>query len=84
MKDVFGKEIVSYDEAVYLRMAGFDGECSGYYHMDACYEGCEDERYECASSWYRNSYSYSRAAAPTIRADKLWYTKNKVKPFESI
>lgn len=84
MKDILGKEIVSYDEACYLREAGFDGECTGYYHADECYDGGLDEnRYECAGfrGLYRNSFSVYRVAAPSIRAAKLWYTRNNVKPF---
>ena len=84
MKDIFEREIVSYDEALYLREVGFDGLCTGYYHMDDCYK-CDDCRYEFArDAGYRNSYSYSRAAAPTIRAAKLWYTKNKKKPYNQL
>lgn len=32
MKDILGKEIVGYEEALYLKEAGFDGKCTGYYH----------------------------------------------------
>ena len=89
MKDILGKEIVSYDEALYLKEAGFDGECTGYYHCDDYgdeNEDCrtEEERYECVG-WrglFRNSFSIYRAAAPSIRAAKLWYTKNKIKTYE--
>lgn len=88
MKDILGKEIVGYEEACYLKEVGFDGECSGYYHCDDYGDEDEntkldDERYECVG-WrglYRNSFSIFRAAAPTIRDAKLWYTKNKIKPF---
>ena len=70
---------------------GFDGECSGYYHCDDYGDEDEntkldDERYECVG-WrglFRNSFSIFRVAAPTIRAAKLWYTKNKVKPFSAL
>ena len=86
MKDILGKEIVGYEEAMYLKQAGFNNECTGYYHCDEYYddEGYgEDERYECVgwNGLYRNSYSISRAAAPSIRAAKIWYTKNSIKPF---
>lgn len=88
MTDILGKEIVGFDEALYLKEMGFDGECTGYYHCDdyGCGEQKEmldDERYECVG-WrglFKNSFSLYRAAAPSIRAAKLWYTKNKVKPF---
>lgn len=86
MTDILGKEIVGYDEALYLKGMGFNGECTGYYHCDEFMDEkgySEDERYECVG-WrglFRNSYSQWRAAAPSIRAAKLWYTKNKVKPF---
>ena len=73
MKDILGKEIVGYEEAYYLKEMGFDGECSGYYHCDVGWRGL-----------YRNSFSIYRAAAPTIRAAKLWYTKNKIKPFSEL
>ena len=89
MKDIYEKEIVGYEEAVYLKNAGFNGKCTGYYHCDDYpdddYYSTDDGRYECAG-WrglYQNSFSIYRAAAPTIRAAKLWYTKNKVKPFTS-
>lgn len=88
MKDILGREIVGYEEALYLKNLGFDGECSGYYHSDEYLdeEGyTEDERYECVG-WrglFRNSYSLYRAAAPTVRAAKLWYTKHKIKPFKA-
>ena len=88
MKDILGKEIVGYDEACYLKEMGFNGECTGYYHCDDYgteeeYRRTEEERYECAG-WrglFRNSFSIYRAAAPSVRAAKIWYTKNKVKPF---
>ena len=91
MKDVLGKEIVGYKEALYLKEMGFDGACSGYYHCDDYGTEIEDmrtenERYECVG-WrglFRNSFSVYRAAAPTIIAAKIWYTKNKVKPFIEI
>lgn len=91
MTDILGKEIVGYEEACYLKEMGFDGECSGYYHCDDCGDEDEntesdDERYECVG-WrglYRNSFSIFRAAAPTIRAAKIWYTKNKIKPFSTL
>lgn len=91
MKDILGKEIVGYDEACYLKDMGFNNECTGYYHCDD-YGTDEEEyipddcRYECVG-WrglFRNSYSISRAAAPSIRATKIWYTKNKVKPFSTV
>lgn len=86
MKDILGKEIVGYDEALYLKDMGFNGECTGYYHCDNY--GDEDTRseedsYECVG-WrglYRNSFSLYRAAAPSVRPAKLWYTKNNIKPF---
>ena len=87
MIDILGKEIVGYDEACYLKEMGFDGECTGYYHCDEYYDEynyTDEERYECAG-WrglFRNSYSIYRAAAPTIRAAKIWYTKNKIKPYK--
>ena len=88
MKDILGKEIVGYEEACYLKEMGFNGECTGYYHCDDYgYEledlRTEDERYECVG-WrglYRNSFSIYRAAAPSIRAAKIWYKKNKVEPY---
>ena len=91
MKDVLGKEIVGYKEACYLKEMGFNGECTGYYHCDDYGDElestrCDDERYECVG-WrglFRNSYSIYRAAAPSVRAAKLWYTKNKVKPFNKV
>ena len=89
MKDILGKEIVGYEEACYLKDVGFDGECTGYYHCDDYGEEeyrTEDERYECVG-WrglYRNSFSIYRAAAPSVRAAKLWYTKNKVKPYKEV
>lgn len=91
MTDILGKEIVGYEEARYLKEMGFNGECSGYYHCDDyCDEDentkLDDERYECVG-WrglFRNSFSIFRAAAPTIRAAKLWYTKNKIKPFSEL
>ena len=88
MKDILGKEIVGYNEAMYLKEMHFDNECTGYYHCDDY--GCEEqlyfldeERYECVGfrPLFRNSYSLFRAAAPSVRAAKLWYTKNKVKPY---
>ena len=82
MKDILGKEIVGYEEALYLKEAGFDGKCTGYYHCDDD-DKLDDERYECVG-WrglFQNSVSIYRAAAPSIRAAKIWYTKNKVKPF---
>ena len=88
MKDILGKEIVGYEEALYLKDVGFNNLCTGYYHSDDYLdeEGyAEDERYECVG-WrglFRNSYSLSRAAAPTVRAAKLWYTKHKIKPFKA-
>lgn len=87
MKDILGKEIVCYEEALYLKERGFDGECTGYYHCDEFYDGGPDDiRYECVG-WrglFRNSYSISRAAAPSIRAAKIWCTKKKVKPFSTL
>lgn len=86
MKDILGKEIVGYKEALYLKEAGFDGKCTGYYHCDDYGDEeptLEDARYECAG-WrglFQNSQSIYRAAAPSTRAAKMWYTKNKVKPF---
>lgn len=86
MKDILNREIVGYEEAVYLKEMGFNNECTGYYHCDDYDETeylLDDERYECVG-WrglFRNSFSISRAAAPTIRAAKSWYTKNHVKPF---
>lgn len=90
MKDILGREIVGYGEALYLKEIGFNGECTGYYHCDdyGTEEECdmlEEERYECVG-WrglFRNSFSISRAAAPTVRAAKMWYTKNKIKPFSN-
>ena len=82
MKDILGKEIVGYEEALYLKEAGFDGKCTGYYHCDDD-DKLDDERYECVG-WrclFQNSLSIYRAAAPSIRAAKIWYTKNKIKPF---
>ncbi len=88
MTDILGKEIVGYEEACYLKEMHFDGACTGYYHCDDY--GAEedfrtdDERYECVG-WrglYRNSYSLFRAAAPSVRAAKIWYTKNKIKPYK--
>lgn len=86
MEDILGKEIVSYEEARYLKETGFDGECTGYYHCDDYGEEdtrTDEERYECAgwNGLFRNSFSPYRAAAPTIRAAKLWYTKSKITPF---
>ena len=86
MTDILGREIVGYDEALYLKMAGFDGECTGYYHIDWPGEEhyyTDDERYECVGSrgLFRNPYSVTRAAGPSIRAAKLWYTRNNVRPF---
>ena len=88
MTDILGREIVGYEEACYLKHMGFNGECTGYYHCDDY--GTEeeltiidDEKYECVG-WrglFRNSFSLYRAAAPTIRAAKMWYTKNKITPF---
>lgn len=91
MKDILGKEIVGYEEACYLKEMGFDGECSGYYHCDDYGDEDEntksdDDRYECVG-WrglFRNSFSIFRAAAPTVRAAKIWYTKNKIKPFSAL
>lgn len=86
MEDILGKEIVCYEEALYLKEMGFNGECTGYYHCDEYYDGYPDDvRYECVGyrGLFRNSYSISRAAAPSVRAAKLWYTKNKVKPFNA-
>lgn len=84
MKDILGKEIVGFNEALYLKSIGFNGECTGYYHCDDYYDDySEEDRYECVG-WrglFRNSFSQWRAAAPSVRAAKLWYTKNKVKPF---
>ena len=89
MTDIFNREIVCYEEALYLKEKGFDNECTGYYHCDDY--GTEEEkyilddfRYECVG-WhplFRNSYSIYRAAAPTVRAAKLWYTRNKIKPYD--
>lgn len=91
MTDILGKEIVGYEEACYLKEMGFNGECSGYYHCDDYGDEDEntkldEERYECVG-WrglFRNSFSIYRAAAPTIRAAKIWYTKNKIKPFSEL
>lgn len=80
MIDILGKEIVCFDEALYLKEMGFNGECTGYYH---CEEHDDENSYECVG-WrglFRNSFSQYRAAAPSVRAAKLWYTKNKIKPF---
>jgi hypothetical protein len=88
MKDILGKEIVGYDEACYLKEMGFNSECTGYYHCDDYGDEenyIDEERYECVG-WrglFRNSFSLFRAAAPSVRAAKMWYTKNKVKPFEN-
>jgi len=87
MKDILGKEIVGFDEAVYLKEMGFNGECTGYYHHNGYMEEnsfSEEERYECVG-WrglFRNSFSKYRVAAPSVRAAKLWYTKNKIKPYQ--
>ena len=87
MTDILGKPTVGYEEALYLKEKGFDGKCTGYYHCDD--DGCEDEtytdeeRYECVG-WrglFQNSFSIYRAAAPSVRAAKIWYTKNNVKPY---
>ena len=43
MTDILGKEIVGFDEAVYLKEMGFNGECTEYYH-------CEEHDDE----WQRN------------------------------
>lgn len=90
MKDILGKEIVGHEEACYLKEMGFDGACTGYYHCDDYGTDDEDkrtddERYECVwwRGLFRNSYSIFRAAAPSIRAAKIWYTKNKVRPFQN-
>lgn len=88
MKDILGKEIVGYEEACYLKEMGFDGECTGYYHCDDYGDELEDtrsedERYECVG-WrglFRNSFSIYRAAAPSVKAAKIWYTKNNIKPY---
>ena len=87
MKDILGKEIVSYEEALYLKDVGFDGACTGYYHCDDYGDEddtvMEEDRYECVG-WrglYRNSFSLSRVAAPSVRAARMWYTKNNVKPY---
>lgn len=91
MKDILGKEIVGYDEACYLKEIGFDKPCTGYYHCDDYGDELEDtrtedDRYECVGrrGLFRNSYSIFRAAAPSVRAAKLWYTINKVKPFKNL
>lgn len=88
MRDIFGKEIVCYDEAIYLKENGFDNACTGYYHCDNYgteeeYETDDSYKYECVGfrGLFRNSFSIFRAAAPSIRAAKIWYTKNKIKPF---
>jgi len=91
MTDILGKDIVGYEEALYLKDMGFNNKCTGYYHCDDYGTKEEtylsdDERYECVG-WkglFRNSYSLFRAAAPSIRAAKIWYTKNKVKPFSEL
>lgn len=89
MTDILGKEIVGYDEACYLKDVGFDGQCTGYYHCDDYGDEdtrSEDERYECVG-WrrlFRNSFSIYRAAAPSVRAAKLFYTKNKIKPYSEL
>lgn len=91
MTDILGKEIVGYKEACYLKEMGFNGDCTGYYHCDDYgdeLEGIrsEDNRYECVG-WrglFRNSFSVYRAAAPSVRAAKIWYTKNKVKPYKAL
>ena len=89
MKDILGKEIVSCEEAKYLKDVGFDGQCTGYYHIDEYYDEndyTDEERYECVG-WrglFRNSFSIYRAAAPSVRAAKIWYTKNKIKPFSQL
>ena len=38
MTDVLGKEIVGYEEALYLKEMGFNNECTGYYHCDEYYD----------------------------------------------
>ena len=81
MKDILGREIVCYEEALYLKAAGFNCACTGYYHREDGYYG--EDTYECVG-WrglFRNSYSQWRAAAPSKRAAKIWYTKNKVIQF---
>lgn len=84
MTDILGRKIVGYDEACYLKEMGFNGECTGYYHNDDYYKDYfDEERYECVG-WrglFRNSFSASRAAAPSVSAAKMWYTKNNIKPF---
>ena len=83
MTDILGKEIVGFKESLYLKEMGFNGECTGYYH---CEENDDEYSYECVG-WrglFRNSFSQLRTAAPSVRAAKLWYTKNKVKPFSEI
>ena len=89
MTDILGKEIVGYKEACYLKEMGFNGECTGYYHCDDYGDELEDtrsedERYECVGwrALFRNSYSDYRAAAPSVRAAKIFYTKNKIKPYK--
>ena len=88
MTDILGKEIVGYEESLYLKSVGFNNACTGYYHIDEnlAEKGYMDEdMYECVG-WrglFKNSFSLSRAAAPSVRAAKIWYTKNKIKPFNS-
>lgn len=84
MTDILGKEIVDYEEAMYLRDNGFNWCCTGYYHIIEDDESYAE--YECVG-WrglFRNSYSLWRVAAPSKKACKLWYSLHSVKPFESL
>lgn len=82
MTDILNKEIVSYDEALYLKEMGFDWLCTGYYHI---HEGDDEvyDDYECVGwrGFFRNSCSLWRAGAPHIKAASLWYELHNVKPY---
>lgn len=81
MTDILGKEIVGYDEALYLKEMGFDWPCTGYYHIHEEDDVFDD--YECAG-WrglFRNSFSMWRAGAPHVKAASLWYELHKCKPY---
>lgn len=89
MTDILGKEIVEYEEACYLKEMRFDWPCTGYYHCDDYGEqdcGRGEDSYECVGwrALYKNSFSLFRAAAPRVKAAKLWYRLYGVTPFENL
>lgn len=75
--------IVSFKEALYLKEAGFNGKCNGYYDNSA--DSLTDEdRYECTDNGklFKNSDSICRVAAPLVKSANKWYSKNNIIPFE--